>query len=383
MNQLHSILEFCLHEEPWLVETIETLVGLESPSIDKGAVDRCGAELERRLRAIGARVDRLPREKAGDHLRAEFGGGPGQVLVLTHFDTVWPVGQLSRMPCHLDGGRLYGPGVYDMKAGIAITLLALRALRSVDPAEVPHVVVLCTTDEETGSETSKEAIENEASRSSAVLVMEPSMPDSGDLKTARKGCAAYELRVQGTAAHSGEPHKGVNAVVELAEQLLAVERLGDMGRGVTITAVMAGGGERANVVPDDAWALLDVRMPRTGDAAAVEHALRALQPRRPGARLTVSGGVERPPLERTAGVVRLFEMTRAIGAELGVEVREGTSGGVSDGNFTAALGVPTLDGLGAIGAGAHAPDEHVQVAALAPRAALVAGLIGRLGVPAS
>ena len=381
-NGLRSILDFCLQEQSWLVETLETLVRLESPSTDKSALDRCGEELERHLRAMGARVTRLEREKAGDHLRAEFGGGPGQGLILSHFDTVWPVGQLDRMPLRLEAGCLHGPGVYDMKGGIAIALLAIRALQAVAPARLPHLVMLATTDEEIGSLTSREAIEDEARRSNAVLVMEPSGPDSGHLKTARKGCAAYELRVQGIAAHSGEPHKGVSAVLELADQLLAIERLGDMGREVTITACMAGGGARANIVPDGAWALLDARVPRIEDAAVVEEALRALRPQRAGARLAISGGVERPPLERTPAVIRLFEMARSVGAEIGLDIREGASGGVSDGNFTAALGVPTLDGLGAVGAAAHAANEHVQVGALAPRAALVAGLLDRLALAA-
>jgi glutamate carboxypeptidase len=380
MNDLQAIRDFCVREQGSLIDTLHTLVRLESPSSDKAAVDRCGAEIERQLHAIGARVTRLPRAEAGDHLRAEIGDGAGQILVLAHFDTVWPVGQIDRMPLRLAEGRLHGPGVYDMKGGIAIALQAIRALLTVAPARLPHIIMLLTTDEEIGSATSRDVIEDEARRREAVLVLEPSTPDSGAVKTARKGCAGYELRVHGRAAHSGEPQKGVSAVLELADQLLAIERLGDMGRDLTITAVMAGGGALANVVPDEAWALLDVRMPRLADAAAVENALRALKPRRAGARLTVSGGVERPPLERTPGVVRLFDLARAVGAEIGVDVSEGTSGGVSDGNFTAALGVPTLDGLGAVGDGAHAPNEHVLVAALAPRAALVAGLLGRLAI---
>jgi glutamate carboxypeptidase len=378
MNHLHSILDFCRGEQAWLVDTLETLVRLESPSSDKQAVDRCGAELERQLRATGGRVARLERSDAGDHLRAEFGTGATQVLLLSHFDTVWPTGQLTHMPLRHEQGRLYGPGVYDMKGGIVIALLAVRAVLAVAPSLLPRVVLLLTTDEETGSATSKVVIEEEARRSEAVLVMEPSVPGTGALKTARKGCATFELRVRGVAAHAGEPHKGTSAVLELADQLLAIERLGGLQRDVTITACMAGGGARANVVPEQAWALLDVRMPTLADAAMVEEALRALQPRRPGAHLALSGGVERPPLERTAAVVRLFEMTRSVAAEIGLDIQEAASGGVSDGNFTAALGVPTLDGLGALGAGAHGLDEHVEVAALAPRAALVAGLLTRV-----
>lgn len=374
---LHSIHDFCLREQDWLLDTLQTLVRLESPSSDKQAVDRCGAELDRHLRAMGARLTRLERSETGDHLRAEFGGGRAQVLVLTHFDTVWPVGQLDRMPLRREDGRLYGPGVYDMKGGVAIALLAVRALLAAAPSDMPRIVLLLTSDEETGSLTSRALIEEEAGRSQAVLVLEPSMPESGALKTARKGCAGFELRVRGIAAHSGEPQRGVSAVLELAEQLLAIERLA-LDPDVSITACMAGGGALANVVPEEAWALLDVRVPTLADAVRVEAALRALPPRRAGTHLGLSGGLERPPLERTPGVVRLYEMARSVAAELGTDLGEGASGGVSDGNFTAALGVPTLDGLGAIGGGAHALDEHVDVAALAPRAALVAGLLAQL-----
>ncbi len=374
---MQRILDFCVAQHDWLMHTLETLVRLESPSHDMDALDRCAAELERRLRAAGGRVDRFGRNGAALHLRADFGSTSPQVLVLTHFDTVWPVGQLDRMPVRREGERLYGPGVYDMKAGIVLALLAIRALLAGDSALLPHVVLLLTSDEEVGSATSRPFIEEEAARSEAVLVLEPSMPDTGALKTARKGAAAFEVRVRGVAAHAGEPHKGVNAVLELADQLLAIDRLQGGRPGVTITTCMAGGGARTNVVPDEAWALLDVRMPALADAHAIEHALRGLQPRREGAQIAVSGGVERPPLERTPAVARLFEMAREIGSDIGLDVSEAASGGVSDGNFTAALGVPTLDGLGAVGGGAHALDEHVDVPALAPRAALLAGLLTR------
>jgi len=373
-----AILDFCKSELAWALETLEALVRLESPSDDKAAADRCGTELERRLGAIGARITRFPQQGSGDHIRASFGDAVSpRVLALAHFDTVWPVGTLERMPLRRDAGRLYGPGTYDMKGGIVIALLAIRALRAVAPGLLPHVVLLLTTDEETGSATSRPLIEQEAAQSGAVLVFEPSMGERGALKTARKGCATFELRVRGIAAHSGEPYKGVSAVLELAEQLLAIERL-QVGEHVSVTACMAGGGARANVVPDEAWALFDVRVPTLDDAARVERALGGLQPHRTGAQLAVSGGLERPPLERTPGVVRLFEMARAAAAEVGVDLGEGRSGGVSDGNFTAALGVPTLDGLGAVGGGAHAADEHVNIEHLASRAALAAGLLARL-----
>jgi glutamate carboxypeptidase len=373
-----ALLDFCRSEQAWALETLEALVRLESPSDDKAAVDRCGAELERRLGAMDARITGVRQSASGDHIRASFGEGASpRVLALAHFDTVWPVGTLNRMPLRRDAGRLYGPGVYDMKGGIVIALLAVRALGAVAPGLLPHVVLLLTTDEETGSTTSKTLIEQEAAQSEAVLVFEPSLGERGALKTARKGCATFELRVRGIAAHSGEPDKGVSAVLELAGQLLAIERL-QIGEHVSITACMTGGGTRANVVPDEAWALFDVRVPTLEAAARVERALRELRPHRTGARLEVSGGLERPPLERTPGVVRLFEMARAVAAEVGVELGEGRSGGVSDGNFTAALGVPTLDGVGAVGGGAHAADEHIVIDQLALRAAVVAGLLARL-----
>ncbi len=378
MSALYDgILAFCVREQGWLLDTLETLVRLESPSTDKAAVDRCGAELERHLHAMHARVARVRCAQTGDHLRAEFGDEGVPVLLLAHFDTVWPVGHLDAMPLRRADGRLYGPGAYDMKGGVAIALLALRALLDVASPRVPHVVLLLTSDEEIGSLTSREAIEADATRAHAVLVLEPSMPGTGALKTARKGCARFDLTVRGIAAHAGEPEKGVSAILELAEQLLAIERLA-IGAGVTITACTASGGTRTNVVPDAAQAVLDVRVPTSAAAASVEAALRCLRPRRPGASVAVSGGLERPPFERTPGVVRLLEMAREVGADIGLQVSEGASGGVSDGNFTAALGVPTLDGLGAVGGGAHSADEHVEIAALAPRAALLAGLLARL-----
>ncbi len=376
-----ALLNFCLREQSWALETLESLVRLESPSDNKAAVDRCGDELERLLRSMNGRVTRLRRETSGDHIRAIFGreGTSPRVLALAHFDTVWPAGALDHMPVRRVNECLYGPGVYDMKGGIVIALLAIRALLAAAPDVLPEVVLLLTTDEETGSATSRTMIEDEARRSHAVLVFEPSLGENGSLKTARKGCATFELRVRGIAAHSGEPHKGVSAVLELAGQLLAVERLQrELGDDVSVTACMTAGGARANVVPDEAWALFDVRFPTLADAATVETALRRLPPQRNGTHLTVSGGVERPPLERTPGVARLFELARAAAAEIGIDLHEGRSGGVSDGNFTAALGVPTLDGMGAVGGGAHAADEHVRIHTFAARAALTAGLLARL-----
>ena len=375
---MHSHLSFCDAERSWLVATLEALVTAESPTTDKAAVDRCVTEAEQRLAAAGARVARHRQAAAGDHLRAEFGSGRDQVLLLGHLDTVWPVGQLLRMPLRRESGRLYGPGTYDMKAGVAIAMLAARAVFETDPAPALRVVVLLTSDEETGSATSRTVIEAEARRSRAVLVFEPALPGGG-VKTSRKGCGDFSIAVSGVAAHAGiEPGAGANAIHELAEQILAIERLQDPGRGVSVSVNVVRGGTRANVVADDARAEVDVRTVSREDAVRLEAALRSLRPHRPGTSLSVAGGFGRPPLERTAEVGRLYELARRVAAGLGMDLAEGGSGGGSDGNFTAALGVPTLDGLGAVGDGAHALHEHVDLDSLAPRAALAAGVVARI-----
>lgn len=375
---MHPTLRFCEDQRPWLLETVRALVRAESPSHDKAAVDRCGAVLIEALRAAGGRVSVHAREGAGNHVSADFGNATGsRVLLLTHFDTVWPVGQLERMPLEERDGRLHGPGVYDMKAGIAIGLLAVRAWLATEPT-TGAATLLATTDEEIGSRSSRELIEAEARRSRAVLVLEPSLP-GGVLKTARKGCGDFTLTVVGRAAHAGvDPTKGVNAIAELAHHVLALQALTDMARGVSVTVTIIEGGSRTNVVPERAVAQIDARAPTLSDAARVTEAIRGLQPVLPGARLEVTGGFGRPPLERSTGVAGLFALAREAGAELGLAIDEGSTGGGSDGNFTAAIGVPTLDGLGAIGDGAHAVHEHVELASLPARAALVAALMGRI-----
>jgi glutamate carboxypeptidase len=365
---------WCESQKGWLVETIEALARLESPSTDKTAVDACGRELEARLSALGGCVERRPQGRSGDHLRAQFGDGDRQVLVLGHFDTVWPVGQLARMPIRREGGRLHGPGTFDMKAGIAIGMLAVRAVfeRRVPS---PRVVMLWTTDEEVGSRSSRDLIEQEARASAAVFVLEPSLP-GGAVKTARKGCGEFELVVRGVAAHAGiDPGKGASAIHELARQIAAVERLQDHARGISVNVGLVSGGTRANVVAEEARAVVDVRAPSMEDARRIETAMASLRTETARTEVSVRGGFERPPLERNPGVVRLYERARGIADALGRPLEEGATGGGSDGNFTAALGVPTLDGLGAVGDGAHAIHEHVVIDELPWRAALVAGLI--------
>jgi len=371
MRQLLNAAE--AHHE-WAVSVVKNLVHLESPSTDKVALDRCGGELARLLSGLGGSVTPLPQTAAGDHLRAEFGRGDTQVLVLGHFDTVWPIGQIESMPLRREDGRLYGPGTYDMKAGIAIAMLAVRVLTET-ARQCPHrIVLLLTTDEEIGSATSRPIIEAEARKSRAVFVVEPAL-GAGGVKTARKGIADYRVEARGIAAHAGvEPERGASAIHELIWQAARLSELADPPRGLTINIGRISGGTRSNVVAESAEMGVDVRIPTLADAERVSAVITSLTPKNPRVTLRVEGGVNRPPMERTPAVVALYEQARALAAELGVELAEGATGGVSDGNFAAALGVPVLDGLGAIGAGAHAVDEHIVIDSLALRGALLAGL---------
>jgi glutamate carboxypeptidase len=359
---MNALLSYCERDLPWLLETIEALVGLESPSGDAAAINRCVAELESRLGGLGGRVTRLPGGPAGDHLRAEFGSGTRRVLLLGHVDTVWPIGTLARRPFRAEAGRLHGPGVLDMKAGLALAALAVKALAQ-GPGVLPGIIVLLVTaDEETGGAVSREIIEAEARASDAVLVLEPSLP-GGALKTSRKGCGEFVLRVSGRAAHAGvEPERGASAISELARQIPRIEALRDAAAGTAVNVGVIRGGSRPNVVAADAEAVIDVRVASPAEAARTTAALLALKPVDPGTQVAVA----------------LFAIARAVAADLGRTLGEGGTGGASDGNLTAALGVPTLDGLGAVGGGAHADDEHVTIADLPWRAALVAGLLRRI-----
>jgi glutamate carboxypeptidase len=375
---MKSLLSQCERDVSWLIETAEALVRLESPSGDAVAINRCAAELERRLKELGGTVQCMPGGPAGDHLRAEFGSGPRRVLLLGHIDTVWPAGTIIDRPFRAEGGRLYGPGVFDMKAGLALAMLAVKALNESPGGAPGRIALLVTADEETGSTSSRPIIEADAKASDAVLVLEPALP-GGALKTSRKGCGEFVLRVSGLAAHAGiEPERGASAISELARQIPRIEALHDIAAGTTVNVGVVRGGSRPNVVAADAEAVIDVRVASAAEGDRVAEALRALAPVDPRTRLAVAGGVGRPPMERTPGVAALVGIAQEVAAELGRTLGEGSTGGGSDGNLTAALGVPTLDGLGAVGGGAHADDEHVTVSDLGWRAALLAGLLRRI-----
>jgi glutamate carboxypeptidase len=374
-----DLLQWCQTQRAWQRAILETIVAHESPSFDKAAVDRCGAALTSELAAVGASVTRIDGGLRGDHVRADVDGSGGRVLLLGHFDTVWPVGQLGRMPLREEAGRLYGPGTFDMKAGIAVAVLAVRALNEHRSLARPHITMLWTTDEEIGSGTSKATIEKAAHECQAVLVLEPSLPGGG-VKTSRKGVGEFELVVHGIAAHAGlDPEKGASAIHELAQQIVVLESLQDLARGVTVNAGQISGGTRTNVIADTARAMIDVRVPTMADATTIAQKLRSLTPTRSGTRLEVTGGIDRPPLERTAAVVRLYDCARQVASDLGQDLPEGPAGGGSDGNFTAALGVPTLDGLGPRGSGAHAVHEHIELEDLPWRSAFLATLLRRVG----
>jgi len=355
---------------------LERMVSMESPSFDKPLVDKFVRFAGSRFQEIGGEIEYVATERFGDQMLARFSGkSSDRILLLGHSDTVWPAGEIEKRPFKIGDGRVFGPGVFDMKAGILLMWMAVGALSRMRGALERSVTVLLTSDEEVGSNSSRALTESEAARCRAVFVLEPSLP-GGVLKTARKGVGQFTLKAVGRAAHAGiDPLKGVNAIEEISRQILKLHRLTDVVQGTTVTVGVVQGGTRSNVVPAEAAAEIDVRITSIGEAERVTRAIKALAPELPGARLEVSGSINRPPMERTSDTVRLFEVARRIAAQIGIDLKEGSTGGASDGNLTSALGIPTLDGLGAVGDGAHAVDEWVDVESLPARAALVAELI--------
>jgi glutamate carboxypeptidase len=364
---------------PEMLSTLQKLVLAESPSLEKEPADLCCDILAEEWHKRGASVERIIQKVRGDQLRITWrpqkSRPEGQFLVLGHYDTVYSCGALDKMPFRVAGGKAYGPGIFDMKAGLTQALFALDALKQTKVPLRHRLVFLWTSDEEIGSDASRKLIETEARHSDAVFVLEPSLGPKGLLKTARKGVGEAELIVHGRASHAGlAPQEGVNAIHELSRQLLRIQEWNDLRRGVTVNADLIEGGTRVNVIAEHARAILDLRALRVSDMRRIERKLHALRPILSGAQLEVRGGFNRAPLERKSSAA-LFVEAKTLAAQMGVTLGECTAGGGSDGNLTAAVGTPTLDGLGAVGHGAHSVDEHILINTMPARAALLAALL--------
>jgi len=369
-----------------IVSTIRELVEIESPSDNKAAADRLAESIAGKFSRLGGEIRFHRAQHFGNHVQVNFGGKSAKpVLLLGHYDTVYPVGTLASMPCRAAGNKLTGPGVLDMKSGIALMLHAIAALQDWAKEDwnresrgwLPRpVTVLLVSDEEVGSGSSRRITEALAKRAAAVFVLEPSYGPQGAVKTARKGVGDYTVKVTGKASHAGlDFEKGVNAIRELARQIEKISGFTDLKKGLTVNVGIVSGGTRTNVVPAEAAAQVDVRIARLKDAAGIDKKMRSLRAFDRRCKIEISGGINRPPMERTAGVAALYGQARAIARDLGWRLGEAAVGGGSDGNFTGGLGIATLDGLGGVGDGAHAQHEHILISELARRAALIAGLI--------
>ena len=379
---MDSILSFVQARESEIVALIRQFVECESPSDDPAAVNRF-VDLVSDTVAPFARVKILPGGKFGKLLVCEMDlpgrAKSGQALALGHSDTVWPLGTLRTMPFRQADGRLWGPGVLDMKSGIAFFVFAVKALRELQIPVASKVLLQLNPDEEVGSEVSRPLTEKNASRSKAVLVLEPGTGLAGKLKTARKGVGNFTVAVRGKASHAGVDFEaGASAVLELARQIDHIASFTQLTRGITVNPGVVRGGTRSNVVAAEATAEMDIRVLRLKDAASLMKKFRALKPYDNRCTIQVTGGLNRPPMERSAGIVRLFRIAQKLGREIGVQLEESLTGGGSDGNFTAALGIPTLDGLGGVGEGAHAANESILTNRISDRTALLAKLLATL-----
>ena len=377
---MRALLAGARRKERALIDLTQKLVRVESPSDDKAAVDACVVLVAAHARGLGGRV-RLHRQKGfGDVLEARFGrrntdAATKPILLLGHLDTVWPLGTLKRMPCRVDEGRLWGPGTLDMKAGVAMALTAIEMLGEAELLE-REIVLLLNSDEEIGSPVSRPITERLAAECGAVFVLEPAQGLA--YKTARKGTGNWRLEVKGIAAHAGvDFQKGASALLELARAMETVSGWTDLKKGLTVSVGTAGGGTKTNVIPAEAWAEVDVRIARKADGPRIERRFARLKAADKRCSVGVTGGINRPPMERTADTVKLYRKARELAAELGFVLDEAATGGASDGNFTSALGIPTLDGMGAVGEGAHAVHESIVIEHLAPRTALLAGMLAR------
>ncbi|MBN1427569.1 MAG: M20 family metallopeptidase [Anaerolineae bacterium] len=372
-----------------MVDLVGDLVMLESPTSNKEAVDRMGQRIAEGLARLGAALTIHPRTEVGDIVEARWNTATGEtsaapVLMICHMDTVHPIGAISGNPLRRDGKRLYGPGSYDMKGSIATMLVAIRGLFSLGLFPPRPVIVLMTSDEETGSSHSRDLIEDRARDAALAMIMEPALPD-GAVKTWRKSTGEFTICTFGVSAHAGGAHElGVNAIQEMAHQILALQKLTDYTTGSTISVGMVSGGTARNTVPDHCRATVDVRAMTVTEIERMTSRIRSLKPVLPGARVEVSGKFDRPPMERNNRMLQTFMQAQEIAARHGIALKEAGSGGASDGNYTAALGTPTLDGLGPTGDGAHSENEHILIDSLPASATLIAALLldwpGTIGV---
>lgn len=357
---------------------LKNYVEMESPSSNKDAVDKLGSYIQQQFLKLGCRLTRIKQEEFGDQLRLEYGEGEEQILILGHFDTVKDIGTLEQEPWRVEEGRVYGPGIYDMKSGIVFAYFALEAIREHKLPLNKRLVFLWNTDEEMGSPSSRKYIQEEASKSSSVLVLEPSY-GSGSLKTSRKGGGEFKVMVHGRAAHAGNDHaKGVNAIAELAHHILEIQSWTNYEEGTTLSVGMINGGSASNVVPEFAEAIVDVRVAKKSAMSIVQRRTVALTPAHPEAKVSVQWEFVTPPMERTEQTEQLYLLAYKQAAEEGFELTEMNAGGTSDGNFAAAAGVPVLDGLGPVGDGAHAPHEHIMLKDIPERIALLVRMLTAL-----
>jgi glutamate carboxypeptidase len=377
-----SILSYLRPRLAGMLDTLREFTVHESPSLEKKPTDRCCKLIANEWRKRGVDVEILPQKVRGDLLHISWTPakststrGLSQILVLGHYDTVYPSGTLTKMPFRVSAGKAFGPGAFDMKAGIVQALFAVDALLALKIYPGKRVVFLWTSDEEIGSQSSRKLLESEARRSDAVFVLEPSLGRKGLLKTTRKGVGEAQIIVHGRASHAGlAPEQGVNAIHELAGQIARIEKWNDLRRGLSINADIIEGGSRTNVIAEYAKATLDLRAWRLADMRSLEKRLHSLKPIHRGAKLELRGGFDRPPLERKFSAA-LFARAKSLASQMEIPLGEAAAGGGSDGNLTAALGIPTLDGLGAVGDGAHSSHEHIVSKTMPERAALLAALL--------
>ena len=377
-EEAERVLQAVRRREPQLIKRMGELVAVESPSNSKAGVDQAQSLFAAWAAAAGGKVRRYRHKDFGDSVSVTFRPKQSRepaIMLLGHLDTVWELGTLARMPWRVTRDRISGPGVLDMKAGVVMALTAIESLSELGLLKRP-VTVLLHGDEEVGSPASRSLTEELARKVESVYVLEPAQGESGAYKTARKAVGLYRLSVTGKAAHSGvDFEQGQSAILELARQIQVLQEHTDLARGITVNPGVIGGGTGSNVIAAEAWMEIDVRVARMRDVAKVDRSLRAMKPVNKACKVTVSGGMNRPPMERTLGTVSLFRRAQQMGKLLGIPLEEAATGGGSDGNFTSALGIPTLDGMGAVGAGAHAAHEHIVRKHLAPRTALLAAML--------